>query len=228
MIKLEASKPARIRTDYRSRFISLLKRVFGAEEFEKNKVRPYTFAVYFGKAKVGKEWIEDVRFINLRISTGDPEYGIRLYNGFLNLKGNVHRIGDNAFFIKDIILEKEGDWSRGLFKTLSPAVVERHGVKDRDPGKKYAVPSDEDFREHLLENTLRRFQVVMGYEPQLNGFELEPEFYKVEFVRHYGGYVRTFMGRFRIKTDSPELLRFVYEYGLGLRTGQGFGYLEVI
>ena len=37
--------------DYRRRFISFLKVIFGAERFKENATRPYTFAVYFGKNK---------------------------------------------------------------------------------------------------------------------------------------------------------------------------------
>ncbi|RMH79449.1 MAG: hypothetical protein D6674_08015 [Acidobacteria bacterium] len=31
-----------------------------------------------------------------------------------------------------------------------------------------------------------------------------------------------------METDNPRLLKFVYQFGLGYRTGQGFGYLEVL
>jgi len=56
----------------------------------------------------------------------------------------------------------------------------------------------------------------------------EPISIEEVLVKHYGGYVRGFLGEFKLHTDNPEVLKFVYQYGLGVRTGQGFGYLEVV
>lgn len=230
LVSLESQEPATLRLDYRSRFISLLKRVFGAEEFEQDSTRPYTFSVYFGKeAKVSKEGIGPVRFINLRFSTGDPSYALKFYNGITSLKGKTHKIGTGDFVIKEIRMQKEGDWSSGLFKTLSPVVVERLGAKDRsDPKERYIVPFEEGFEESLLHTLIKRFTLIKGYEPSLSSFKLRVQSFREDMVKHYGGYVRCFMGTFKVHTDNPELLKFVYQFGLGLRTGQGFGYLEVL
>ena len=57
-------------------------------------------------------------------------------------------------------------------------------------------------------------------------FKFVAENLREEFIRHYGGYLRGFIGTFKLEADF-EILDFVYKYGMGLRTGQGFGYLEV-
>lgn len=229
LVALESPQGAQIPLDYRRRLISLMKRVFGIREFIESSTRPYTFAVYLGKnVKVGEHFIEGVKFINLRVSTGDPVYGLRLYNGLLSLKGELHKVGEAEFNIKDIQLQEEGDWSKGYFKSLSPVVVERPKGKEDNPKLRYALPMEEDFEASTLENTLRRFVAIKGYTPEVRHFSFEFESYKEQMLKHYGGYVRCFLGKFRIRTDNPELLKFVYQYGLGLRTGQGFGYLEVV
>lgn len=225
---MESQRGEKIPIDYRRRLISLMKRVFGVREFLENPVRPYTFAVYLGKGVVfEEETISGVKFINLRISTGDPVYGLRLYNGLSSLKGKTHKIGDAEFVIKEIKLEKEGDWSKGSFKSLSPVVVEKPVFSQDSPKARYLIPMEEGFEDALLENILRRFRVIKGYEPKIEEFSFSFKYFKEEFIKHYGGHIRAFLGRFRINTDNPEVLRFVYQYGLGLRTGQGFGYLEV-
>ncbi len=94
-------------------------------------------------------------------------YGVRLYNGLIALKGQVHKIGDAEFIIKEIILEEEKDWSKGTFKTLSPVVVERPGFYEDNPKLIYAIPIEEDFKEVLLENIQRRFKAIKGYEPKI-------------------------------------------------------------
>ncbi|MDK2888375.1 MAG: CRISPR-associated endoribonuclease Cas6 [Thermoanaerobacter sp.] len=44
---------------------------------------------------------------------------------------------------------------------------------------------------------------------------------------HYGGTLTTVRGDIHL-TGSPAVLQFLYDYGLGVRTGQGFGYVEVV
>ncbi len=220
-------KPLTVDLDYRRRFISLLKTIFGTETFQNSETRPYTFAVYFGKeAKVKDGFIENVNLINFRFSTGDNLTAVRFYNGILRLKrqGYIHEIGTGKLFIERIESEKEKK-PTGYFRTLSPVVVERIGFSDRKD--RYTVPSDKDFTESLLENIIRRFIAINENEPKFSRFSFEPVSIREEVIKHYGGYLKGFLGKFKIKTDSNELLDFIYKFGLGLRTGQGFGYLEV-
>ncbi len=225
-----SKKPSKIEIDYRSRFISLLKKIFGEEEFLRNAPRSYTFAVYFGKeAKIKKNFIEGVKHINFRFSTGDSIVAVKFYNGVLRLKkeGYTHKIGTGKFQIEWIKEEKEEPIT-GIFKTLSPVIVERMGFNSsKSPWDRYVIPSEERFTESLLENILRRYKSITGEDLNVESFSFEDLGTKKEFIRHYGGLLKGFLGRFRIRTDSEELLEFVYRYGLGLRTGQGFGYLEV-
>ncbi|RME09376.1 MAG: CRISPR-associated endoribonuclease Cas6, partial [Aquificota bacterium] len=190
LVRLENPEETSIPLDYRRRFISLMKRVFGVREFIENPVRPYTFAVYLGKEiNFSRDAIEGVKFVNLRISTGDPVYGVKLYNGLTELRGKVHKIGEAEFVLKDVRLEKEGDWSKGAFKTLSPVVVERAGANEGNPKLRYALPLERDFQEVLFENTIRRFRAIKGYEPEVKAFSFRLIHYKEEMVRHYGGYI---------------------------------------
>jgi CRISPR-associated endoribonuclease Cas6 len=69
---------------------------------------------------------------------------------------------------------------------------------------------------------------ILTKPPSFTKLYLEPISTEEVLVKHYGGYVRGFLGEFKLYTDNPEVLKFVYQYGLGVRTGQGFGYLEVI
>jgi len=220
--------PVRVKIDYRRRFISFLKRVL-KEEYEEAKARPYTFAVYFGKdARIKENFIEGVKSINFRFSTGDITLAVKFYNGVLALKKReaTHRIGEGDFYIEWISQEKEKE-PTGLFRTLSPVVVERTGYTSQKPVDRYIIPSEEGFEESLLENILRRYRDIKGVDLKVSRFAFESIKTKEELIKHYGGYVRGFIGKFRIVSDSEELLRFIYQYGLGLRTGQGFGYLEV-
>ena len=47
------------------------------------------------------------------------------------------------------------------------------------------------------------------------------------YVKHYGGVLRGFKGVFYLEGE-PEMLQFVYDYGLGVKTGQGFGLIDIL
>ncbi len=220
--------PVRVGIDYRRRFISLLKRIL-KDEYEKVKARPYTFAVYFGKeARINKDFIEGVGHINFRFSTGDSILAVKFYNGALALKkqGSIHSVGEGKFVVDWIRQEEERD-PTGVYKTLSPVVVERMGFTSRTPTERFIIPSEGGFEESLLNTIFRRYREIKGADLKVSKFAFESLRTREEFVKHYGGYVRGFIGKFKILSDSQELLRFIYQYGLGFRTGQGFGYLEV-
>ena len=221
-----------INIDYRRRFISLLKKIF-EKEFHEKSPKPYTFTVYFGKhTNVEEDHIKGVENINFRFSTGEPKTAISFYNGILKLikESYIHnmntKLGNAQFKIDSVRVEKEYE-PNGLFKTLSPVVVER-AVYSKNPKERYATPMDKDFEWWLLENSLKRYRALVGEDLSVKTFQLEPMEIKEEFVKHYEGYVRGFLGKFKLHTDSKDLLRFVYQYGLGVRTGQGFGYLETL
>jgi CRISPR-associated endoribonuclease Cas6 len=221
-----------ISIDYRRRFISLLKKIF-EKEFDEKSPKPYTFAVYLGKnAKIQGEYILGVESINFRFSTGDPQTAISFYNGVLKLikENHLHNMNpklENVYFrIVSVDIEKEKE-PTGFFRTLSPVVVER-ATNSRNPEEKYATPRDKDFKWWLLENTQKRYRALVGEDLNVKTLEIEPISIKEEFIKHYGGYIRSFLGKFRLHTESKELLKFVYQYGLGVRTGQGFGYLETL
>ena len=227
-LKSVSDAPVRVSIDYRRRFISLLKRIL-EDEYEKVKTRPYTFAVYFGKeAKIRGNFVEGVKRINFRFSTGDSILAVKFYNGALALKKQkaTHTIGEGRFAVEWIRQEEEKE-PTGVYRTLSPVVVERIGFHSPKPTERYIIPSEEGFEESLLENILRRYRDIMGVDLKVSKFTFEGLKTKEEFIKHYRGFLRGFIGKFKVVSDSQELLRFIYKYGLGLRTGQGFGYLEV-
>ena len=68
------------------------------------------------------------------------------------------------FRIENIDTEKEYE-PNGVFKTLSPVIVERYSSTDiKNPKERYAGPIDADFKGCLLENIQRRYKLLFGRE----------------------------------------------------------------
>jgi len=231
IVRLKSDKPSDISIDYRRRFISFLKNVFEDSFNSFNGTKPYVFSVFFGKnTRIEKDKVKNVETINFRFSTGDFIVAVKFYNGALRLKKEnyLHKIGSENFKIEWIKKEDEKEIT-GIFKTLSPVIVERIGYKNgKDMEERYVVPNEDDFEISLLENILRRHRSIYGKDLSVTTFKFKEIKVKKTYVKHYGGYLKCFLGKFKIETDSEELLKFIYDFGLGLRTGQGFGYLDTL
>ncbi len=87
------------------------------------------------------------------------------------------------------------------------------------------------FNDVLKKRTNDRFERIKGRK---GSFEIESkplmgykDSIKETVVKHYGAYLRGFRGFFWLEGDE-EILQFVYDFGLGVRIGQGFGMIEVI
>lgn len=222
LVVLKSYEPAYISKDYRSRFISLLKRIFG-DEYKYSIARPYTFSVFFPNSQFDKDLIKNVDTINFRFSTGDSLIAIRFYNEILRMKNvnYIHPIGTKKFKIDSITEEKERKIT-GVFRTLSPVIVQKF-----NDGGEYLFPSESFFEESLIENILKRFSTINGYTPNVKKFKFKTIDIQNKKIVHYNSSLKAFLGKFKIDTDSEEILKFLYQYGIGVRTGQGFGYLEV-
>lgn len=127
--------------------------------------------------------------------------------------------------------EKKIENDSVTFKTLCPALIE---TKDGKP----ILPSDnvEDFNIEFNAIHDRIFKDIRGYGLK-RALEFEPLSLKKQVVKHtLEGFrektgkpymtLTCFEGSFRLSGD-PEDLRLLYQIGIGLRTGQGFGMVEV-
>ena len=225
--------------DYRRLFISFLKTVFSksgtiTEILKKDKKwRPYTFTVYFGKNFEIKEEEIHTSHIEFFFSTGEPDLFILFYNGIIELKKTPILIGKQKFEIKNIkyLKQEKITKNRVLFKTLGISVLTDPDKKAKDFTSWFITPLDdiERFNQVLNKRTKEKFKYIKGIEPpeDLRMVPADKDSVKKDMVKHYGGYIKGFRGYFWLE-GPPFLLQFVYDYGLGVRTGQGFGMLEIL
>jgi len=224
--------------DYRRYFISFLKKVFEKSGFEKifemKKYRAYTFSVWLGENfKIDDEVSTDTK-ISLLFSSGDPVIITNFYNGVLRLKKEERYkpIGE-LLEIKDVVLlpYKKIKANKAIFKTIGVCVFNNPQAPKKDFKSWYITPYDDldKFNEILHQRTNDRFRYLTGrretHPIRLNLYENFPM--KEVMVKHYNGYIRGFKGVFELE-GSHEILQFVYDYGFGIRTGQGFGLLELV
>lgn len=114
-----------------------------------------------------------------------------------------------------------------LFFTLSPIVVST-GVREGEKFVEKFLSSDmPDFARILYLNLIRKYQALHGREPEGSiQFEFLSPF-KSKLFEVSGTKVRGFQMRLKMK-GSPEMIKLAYDAGLGERTTQGFGIVELL
>lgn len=215
---------------YRHKVLSLIKSALeksDKEYFESlyasKKPRPFTFAVLVAK---GSRLEGDVFYSEkphtLWVSSFDSKFIVKLYNGLLEEED-----------VKSIEVKAGKEIKRGeiLCKTMSPILIERDGDNPL---------REENFERfniylNLIEEKVIKALLGRGLKRELR---FEPVDWKVVVVKHTldgireglgkpYAYFTCFDGYFRL-SGHPEDLQFLYDKGIGLRTSQGFGMVEVL
>lgn len=216
--------------DYRRGFLSLMKKAIEESTkptlktifYSEHKLKPFTFSVYFpslGKEKHnGTLPVGDKAIVNF--STSSLELATHLYNGFLKVK--EFPLFQNSLKFEKIQMRQNVNIHSNTvtFKTISPILINNIGSSEW-----YILPGEEGFLDGLNFSVSEMAKAFLDRTE----FDLEfkPKFIKRKILRHYNMHMSSFTGVFEIKSDT-EILQMIYDIGLGVRRGQGFGMLEVI
>lgn len=238
LLEFKSSTISPDRTDVRKKFLSFIKKTFEASHsnvfkkiFSEKKFRPYVFSPFFGRKF--KEGIvgPELSFI---FSSGNNEIISYFWNGILELKkkkDDFIAISENLYYLENInLIKSKNIKSKEVsFKTIGVCILTDPEKRAKNFNEWFLVPTQknlEHFNKILLKRTLERMKFL---EKDIKDKNLEfiPEKIKVCILPHYAGYLKGFKGTFKLK-GNPEILQFLYDYGMGVRTGQGFGLLDIV
>lgn len=142
------------------------------------------------------------------------------------------RLGENDLFISSIEVTDTPIISKDKIRinTLSP--IEVHSTPVLPNGKKlthYYAPGDKGFTEQINENLRRKWEAYFEEECLYN-LEINPVQIKYcrQIVKKFKGIIiKSWKGHFWLKGDI-QFLNFALAVGLGSRSSQGFGMIEVV
>ncbi len=213
------------------------------------KVKPFTFSLILPPQRTVKKErftidegveIEDTVFyfppnslISLFISSCDYQFMVNLYNGLIEM-GEFNFNEDITLKLNRVFMLNEHNITTDevTFKTNAPVLIE-----DKEGKPLLPLNSAPSFDDHFNAIHDRILKDIRG-----EGLYREIEFYPVrlkkQVVKHTlkGFRERTgkpymtltcFEGCFKLKGD-PRDLHLLYQIGIGLRTGQGFGMVETV
>jgi CRISPR-associated endoribonuclease Cas6 len=219
------------------------------EYFSSNKMKPYTFSVYLPikEIKEDKFVLQDDNFL-FNFSSSDYEFLMRIYNGLLKIKNGFELFNDQIS-VEKFNLQIKPDYTfkdKILFKTLSPFLV--RDLKDgdyyllpegllKDKKFKYAKESNkEEFIEALRKSIINLAQEYLKEkfdEKNEIAINILWETLKLSPVAHSSNKSKfsitlpSIRGCIEISAQS-ELLKLIYDAGIGARRSEGFGMLEVV
>ncbi len=144
------------------------------------------------------------------------------------LKKDAVYLGKNRLYLENIeVLEAPEFKDETIIKTLSPITVYR----TFENGKKYYryySPEENEFKELIKENVKKKYHILKGKDPEDFEFDIQPlKNIKKVLFKYKDFPIEAYEGIFKIKTD-PEILKTIYDTGLGAKNPQGFGMIEVV
>ena len=194
---------------------------------EKDTIKkPYTFAVFFNNPVFRNEEIivEDKKF-NINFSVSDYEIAVALYNAFNHQKKVKFSINNNSWTLENITMlnEKKVEAEKLRIKFLSPLVV-RSRENEKDYYYSYESP---EFEEILKINIKEQLKITDISQEKVENFNIKAINAKKVIIKFYEKKMECSIGTFEISGDK-ELLKTIYQMGLGSRRSSGFGMFEIL
>nr|MDO8082524.1 CRISPR-associated endoribonuclease Cas6 [Candidatus Freyarchaeota archaeon] len=180
---------------------------------------------------IGRPQIRDDRIFfegPVKLYVGSPiERFIKELTTALIQKGEI-TLGDANLAISGVDVPKCPEFAGEThIRTLSPISI--YSTLYTSQGKKktyYYSPKEEEFSNLISENAQKKHIIIHG-ERVKERLEVEPVRAKESIVFYRGTVIKAWSGEYVLK-GSRELMRTVYETGLGSKNPQGFGMFEVV
>jgi CRISPR-associated endoribonuclease Cas6 len=228
---------------YHMMFVSMIKESLKAEDEDylnklyyfrdkKNKKsKNFTFSVYLKDYEMNKDEIKINDSVEINISSPDPEFMLKLYNGILKKKTFQYKKMYKINKLR-VSIQPEKNISKGelCFKTLSPIYI-----KDKN-GKAVSPKSDEYSKEfNYIQNKILENYRGYGLKEDI---QFMPVLMKKKIVKEEIAdfkmtsgksiyCVEAYSGIFKL-CGAVKDLKDIYMLGVGFRRNQGFGMIEVV
>lgn len=189
-------------------------------------IKHYTFSTYYKQQKIEKDKIilKD-KNLELNISTSNYETGIILYNSFNKQKHKKYPLSNNSMTLETITMSKEKGiiTDKITIKFQSPLCVRlRENNKDY-----YYSYENEKFEEILKINIKEQLKIADIPTEILDTFTIKPKNAKKVLIKFYEKCIECSTGTFEI-SGNKELLKYLYQSGMGSKHSAGFGMFQIL
>lgn len=213
-------------------FIKLSLSEYNEEYYKKlyhkrdNIIKPYTFAVFLKGAKFAEEEIlVESKKVELNVAIADQEIAVVLYNSFNHQKHKKFSIDRNSMTLENIsmLLEREIKEEEITIKFMSPLIARnRKNQKDF-----YYSFEHKEFLEMLKINLKEQLKITNIPMEYVDSFKIETIKGKKVITKFYEKKIEGTLGIFKLSGDR-ELLKYLYQAGIGSKRSSGFGMFQII
>ena len=208
----------------------LFNSIYKYEDKKNKKIKDFTFSIYLNDFKVSQSYIDVNGKIIVTISTSDYNVGIAIYNGLLRNKTFIYK--DYKLEIAKVILLKKSKVSSNsiVCKTLSPIFI-------RDKEGKAIDLYDKSFEEtlnYISDLYLKTYRGI-GLTERIKFSPIDMK--KVVIKEEISGFqevtgkkyifIDAYKGVFNLQGNVNEL-QILLEAGIGFRSSEGFGLIDLI
>lgn len=221
--------------DFRRHFISLLKTFLQDSDLytrftsEQPGFSPYVFSIRFNKILAidpdRKEMLIKAP-IYMVVSSGFYEVITQIVNTGIGLRSEPIILGLKIQHI-DVLPNHRINTSEAGFRISGHAVF--RGSEDYLDGSDMQL-LEESINQHMIKKYVffNQLPLTLQEKYQISPVQIMKESsYKKGVCHHYGGLITTLQGRIFLRGDMTTL-QFLHDFGIGVRSGQGFGLLEVV
>jgi len=233
---------------YRKNFLSLIKetltpqgnpselylKYYSQDAKKQNIPKPFTFSVYIpiDRANKAKNYFTLYRdTIRFHLSSYDPVFLMSVYNGLIKIskKGDFPLFSGTQIKIKNFHLEKDTFFreNQADFKPYSPVLIRQISGADKSKKTEFISEGSELLKEALFNNINFLSKKFLDIEINKSDIEIDfPNGVNKVFAISYAGEIGI-NDIIRIKA-APEILKLIYDAGLGAKRSQGYGMLEAV
>jgi CRISPR-associated endoribonuclease Cas6 len=239
-IILIGTPPFRIPTYYRNEISSLIEKAVLNEAprlhshywvNNTEKAMPFTFCLFIPHARLyeneGMNMLESSsNTLGFQFSSCDFDFLNSVYNGLLKFIG-YYSLFDYSIKFRNFYFQKLRliNNNRVRFKILSPIVL---NSKNNDI-KEYITWEDESYRRILINSieTLCKNFIDPDYHLNDDEIEITPSLCSTTMVELFSEVIPATNGIIEIRAPV-EVLRLIYDAGLGMSRTHGFGMVDVV
>ncbi len=248
-IFLSNSGNIKIPKTYRKNILSLIKETLNPrgepsalyEEYyssvakKANKPKPFTFSAYLPinreEDNSGKNHFTLCgNRINLYLSSYDPIFLIHVYNGLVGLRKDYPLFpGVSEMKIANFHLEKDTFFQKDKikFKPYSPVLIRQISVPNKTEKTEFISENSDLIKEALFNNIKFLSKEFLDAKIEKTDIEIDfPNGIEKAFAVSYAGEIGI-KNIIEIKAP-PDILKLVYDAGLGAKRSQGYGMMGVV
>ncbi len=138
------------------------------------------------------------------------------------------KLGENKLQLQSIqVLKPPVISEKVIIKTLSPIAVYRT-VEENGKKTQYYFPENLEFQKLIKENVRKKYHLITGKKLDNFIFEIKPAGKtRIVPLKYKNFFIKASEGTFQIHT-RPEILKTIYDAGLGAKNSQGFGMIQIL